>query len=69
MNDDANIIIKGGSIDLIFDSAVYPQDPPDPRSHRNPSKKISRIVITGDISFDTGDHPSGLSCMITVFAD
>lgn len=69
MNENANIIIKGGSIDLIFDSAVYPPYPPDPNSHTNPNKKISRIVITGDINFDTGDHPSGLSCMITVFAD
>ena len=69
MNENANIIIKGGSIDLIFDSAVYPPNPPDSNSHTNPNKKISRIVITGEIDFDTGDHPRGLNCMITVFAD
>jgi hypothetical protein len=58
------IIIKGGSVEVEFDPNTYPQDPSNGRKHRNQSKKITRVVITGDISFDSGDHPSGLTCEI-----
>lgn len=58
------IIIKGGSVEVEFDPNTYPQDPSNGRKHRNSSKKITRVVITGDITFDSGDHPSGLTCVI-----
>lgn len=57
-----DIIIRGGSVDLQFDDSLYPKDPNDPKSHKNGNKKITRVVITGDISFDSGDHPEGLRC-------
>ena len=53
--DGGVIIIKGGSVDLEYDENVYVKDPLDPRSHKNPNKKITRVVISGDISFDSGD--------------
>jgi hypothetical protein len=59
------IIIKGGSVDLDYDETVFEKNPADPRSHRNPNRKITRVVITGDISYDSGDHPEGLRCTIT----
>ena len=59
------IIIKGGSVEVEYDGSVYTQDPANPRKHRNGSKKITRVVITGDITFDSGDHPGGLQCEIT----
>lgn len=59
------IIIKGGSVDLDYDETVFAKNPADPRSHRNPNKKITRVVITGDITYDSGDHPEGLRCTIT----
>lgn len=58
------IIIKGGSVEVEYDGRVYAQDPANPRKHKNPSKKITRVVITGDISFDSGDRPGGLTCEI-----
>ena len=58
------IIIKGGSVEVEFDSNTYQQDPSNPRKHKNANKKITRVVITGDITFDSGDHPSGLTCLI-----
>jgi len=63
--DGGDIIIKGGSVDLEYDESVYQKDPGDPKSHKNANKKITRVVITGDISFDSGDHPGGLRCTIT----
>jgi hypothetical protein len=59
------IIIKGGSVDLDYDETVFEKNPADPRSHRNPNRKITRVVITGDITFDSDDHPQGLRCTIT----
>jgi len=63
--DGGVIIIKGGSVDLDYDEGIYERDPTHPRSHRNSSRKITRVVITGDISYDSGDHPAGLRCTIT----
>lgn len=59
------IIIKGGSVDLQYDETIYEKDPKDPKSHRNPTRKITRVVITGDISYDSGDRPEGLRCTVT----
>ena len=60
-----DIIIKGGSVDLNYDEHIYVKDPLDPKSHKNANKKITRVVISGDISFDSGDRPDGLKCTIT----
>ena len=59
-----DIIIKGGSVEVIFDGALYPANPKDPSSHQNDTRKVTRVVITGDISFDSGDHPEGLRCEV-----
>ena len=63
--DGGDIIIKGGSVDLEYDESIYQKDPADPKSHKNSTRKITRVVITGDISYDSGDHPEGLRCTIT----
>jgi hypothetical protein len=68
MSDPGNggvIIIKGGSVDLEYDENTYVKDPLDPRSHKNSNKKITRVVISGDISFDSGEFKDGLRCTIT----
>lgn len=67
MANGGDIIIKGSSVDIDYDEAVYPKDPGNPKKHKNQNKKITRVLITGDISFDSGDHPSGLVCEITTF--
>lgn len=61
-----DIIIKGGSVDVSYDEGLYPKDPQDPSSHKNGNRKITKVVITGAISFDSGDHPEGLRCEVTV---
>ena len=63
--DGGVIIIKGGSVDLEYDESVYVKDPSDPKSHKNANRRITRVLITGDISFDSGDNPQGLKCTIT----
>ena len=60
------IIIKGGSLDVDYDEGMYPRDPENPRSHKNQARKITRVLITGDINFDSTDQPQGLSCTITI---
>ena len=62
-----DIIIKGGSVDVIFADDLYPRNSQsDPSSHKNANRKITSVVITGDITFDSGDHPEGLLCEVTV---
>jgi hypothetical protein len=61
-----DIIIKGGSVEVVFDGLLYPVDLQDPVSHKNANRKITRIVITGDVSFDSGVHTEGLRCEVKV---
>ncbi len=65
-NGTSDIIIKGGSAEVHFDDAIYEQDPQDPHKYQNQDKKIVRVVITGDINFDSGENGSGLQCEIVV---
>ena len=66
MAGGGDIIIKGGSVDLIFDERLYPKASNDPSSYTNPDRKITRVLITGDISFDSGEKPEGWLCDIRV---
>lgn len=59
------IIIKGGSVELQYDDTIYPRDPQDPKIHKNANLKITRVVIEGDITFDSGEPKEGLACTIT----
>ena len=58
-----DIIIKGGSVELIFAESLYAKTA-DPIVYKCPGRKLTRIVITGDIDFDSGDHPEGLRCEV-----
>ncbi|MGI9065246.1 MAG: hypothetical protein ACR2HX_02420 [Pyrinomonadaceae bacterium] len=64
MANGDDIIIRGGSVELEYDSSVYAKNSNDPRKHQSSGKKITRIVITGDINFDSEDHPAGLKCEV-----
>jgi hypothetical protein len=62
--DGGDIIIKGGSVDLIYDESYYPRDSEKPTKHANSNRKITRIVITGEVTYDSGEFPDGLKCEI-----
>jgi hypothetical protein len=67
MANGNDIIIKGGhSVDLDYDENIYPKSSNESRKHPNPNKKITRVVITGDINYDSEDNPGGIKCDITV---
>ncbi len=63
--DGGDIIIKGGSVELDFDDTMYTKDLLEPRRHKNSDLKITRVMIDGDITFDSGEVKEGLSCTIT----
>jgi hypothetical protein len=68
MPNGSDIIVRAGSVEVEFDSAVYP--PVAPKKHKNASGKLTRVLITDDADktiFDTGDHPSGLKYQIKAF--
>jgi len=57
-----DIIIKGGSCELVFDHDAFVKDDNDHKKRKHASAKIKRIVITGegsfkDFDFDSKDHP------------
>ena len=70
-NGNDTIIIRGGSTEVEFDTdTLVAEDLPAPhpqsrKKHKNDNKKITRIVVTGDVSFDSEPHPDGLHCEIT----
>jgi hypothetical protein len=63
-----DIIIKGSSVHLSFDSDIYQKDPADPGSYKNDTRKITRVRVedeTGKSLYDSGDN-DGLKWKITV---
>ena len=70
-NGTDTIIIRGGSAEVEFNTdTLVAEDLPAPhpksrKNHKNNNKKITRIVITGDVSFDSNPHDDGLRCEIT----
>lgn len=53
-----DIIIKGGSVDLDYDDAVYPIDPGNPKKHKNRDREITRVLVldgTGAKKYDSND--------------
>lgn len=63
------IIIKGGSVELLFSEAVYKKNNGDPKKHENAGRKITRIVIVDENNgqkFDSGDNQGGLRWTVTV---
>jgi hypothetical protein len=64
-----DIIIKGGSVHVSFDSALYQKDPSDPGTHKHLSRKITRVRVEdekGNPLYDSGHNESGLKWKVTV---
>lgn len=63
------IIIKGGSVHVQFDSSGYVKDPDNSSKHNHSGKKITKIVVVdenGDEKCNSGDSPNGLKWTVTV---
>ena len=78
MPNGSDIIIRGGSAAVEFDTANFieealpePSSPPaaNRKNHRNSRLKITRVEITGAITFDSGVHAEGLKCRITAHCE
>ena len=62
-----DIIIKGSSVTLDFDDALYPKrQNGDPKEHKNPNRKITKIIIVETVNgeerviFHSGENSAGL---------
>jgi hypothetical protein len=67
------IIIRGGSVDIEFDDTIFSKSD---AKHSNGNKKITRVEITGDISFSptpqNGTHKGTSTsgrCTVTIYCD
>jgi len=68
MANGADIIIKGGSVDISFDDAVYP---PGNGSHSNRDARLQRILITDEenqTKYDSGQSGAVNKWTVTVLA-
>ena len=69
MADGGDIIIKGGSVHVSFDSALYQKDPGDPGTHKHHTRKITRVRVedeNGKSLYDSGHYDDGLKWKVTV---
>lgn len=67
MSNGSDIIIKGGSCEVTLNGEIYTPDPLNPHTYANSEKKIVRVQITGDITYDSGgEKSSGLNCEIVI---
>ena len=64
------IIIKGGSVEVSFDTGLYrKQSELDPVSHKHETRKITRVKVVDEnkeLKFDSGLSDEGLKWTITV---
>jgi len=64
------IIIKGGSVEVSFDTGLYrKQSEVDPVSHKHETRKITRVNVVDEnkeLKFDSGLSDEGLKWTITV---
>jgi hypothetical protein len=63
-----DIIVKGGSVQLLFDTALYQPDPNDPNRRHHDDRKITRIRVEdrdGTSLFDKSSD-EGLMWTVTV---
>jgi hypothetical protein len=70
MANGADIIIKGGSVDISFDNAVYP--PGNSGSHSNSGARMQRILITDEqnqTKYDSGQSGAVGKWTVSVFAN
>jgi hypothetical protein len=65
-----DIIIKGGSVQVSFDTGLYIKDSAgDPTLHRHETRKITRIQVedeSGKSQYDSGSNDEGLKWTITI---
>ncbi|HET6892214.1 MAG TPA: hypothetical protein VFH31_14010 [Pyrinomonadaceae bacterium] len=69
MPNGSDIIVRAGSAEVEFDPDIFRPESNQPgrKKFKNDNRKITRIEITGGgMAFNTGDHPQGLDCVITV---
>jgi hypothetical protein len=69
MAEGGAIIIKCGSVELIFDNTLYTQRTTDPSSYKNDYRKIINVQVQdgeGKLRYDSGANEDGLDWTITV---
>ena len=66
-----DIIIKGGSVKVSFDTGLYIKDETvDPTCHKHETRKITRVLVADEgekTRYDSGASDGGLGWTVTVF--
>ena len=66
---EGDIIIKGGSVKIVFDDTRYPSQSGNRNDHQNNSRKITQIRVldgSGKELYSSGENNSGLDYEVRV---
>lgn len=58
MSDTGDIVVKGGSVEVIFDTNVFAKDNGDRKLHKHYGRQITRILVTdqsGNVEYDSAE--------------
>ena len=67
MGDSSDIIIKGGSVELVFDDTIFHKEVNDPKIRKAREMKITQVIITGGgMDWSSPEFPQGSDCTIRV---
>ena len=73
MANGGDIIIKGGSVDIDYDDAVYTVETGKPRNHKNKDQTITRVLVAdggGAKKYDSNDESENASAWkVTVYCE
>jgi len=63
----SDIIIKGGSVELVFDDTIYSKETNDPKMRKARDMKITQVIITGGgMDWTSPEFPQGSNCTIRI---
>ena len=66
---EGDIIIKGGSVKILFDDTLYPTQSSNRNDHQNDNRRITQIRVldvNGGILYSTGENNGGLDYEVRV---
>lgn len=65
---EGEIIVKGGSVKLLFDGSLYQKDSNDLKTHKHEGRKITRVLVedeSGASLFDREVNEDGWTITIS----
>lgn len=71
MGDGSDIVVKGGSVQVVFDSDLYQQDISDRKLHKHEGRKMTRVRVfeseeAEEPLYDSGTKEEGMLYLVRI---